>query len=154
MQDRDDWYDAEKRIGDSVRELTAKLPPLPFSDIAGRIASGEPAESFEEFFAGDIQAHQAGSTGPRKINVKWIACLSAAALVIFIAGGAVLGAVFSSGLTDAKSSAEAADCAAYEEDRYSENGTKGVCEEACEERVSDSDLNDSDEPDSSGVSGS
>ena len=47
--DKDEFYDIENTIGKSLRECASQTPP-PFESIAGRIAAGEPRQSFEEFF--------------------------------------------------------------------------------------------------------
>ena len=50
MKRNDEWYDVEKKLRAAMDDAGAESGQPPFEAIAGRIAQGEPSESFEEFF--------------------------------------------------------------------------------------------------------
>ena len=143
--DKDEFYDIENTIGKSLRECASQTPP-PFESIAGRIAAGEPRQSFEEFFAGEVmpvQSHSACSS--RNFNWKLLAGGVAAALLFFFGGGAILSAVLGETMLSAKSSDAATEYAEYCDDYDDSFANKSVAEcgeEDCKENVSDSDLAD------------
>ena len=155
MNDNDRLYDIEKSIGVSMRESAGPSAP-PFEKIAGKIAAGQPAESFEEFFAGDIPVSKTKSAAKQSRSirgrVKIIAGASAAALLLFIGGGALAGAVISGTFSGAKSAAASVDGSCYENYDSLADRAEEFREETSQECVSESDLNDSILPDSSDTS--
>ncbi len=150
MQDNDVLYEIEKTIGGSVREIAGQSAPPPFADITGRIAAGQPPESFEEFFAEDLPAAPTSHAGSRQAKFKIIAGAAAAALVLFVGGGTLLGAIFDGSLAGTRTAADSADCTDYA--NYACINETGACEEDEEKCVSDSDLIDSDASDPSDTS--
>jgi hypothetical protein len=145
MTDNGELCNIEKAIGDSQNRGVSPSAP-PFAEIAGRIAAGEPQENFEEFFAGEIVPVQAVRR-KKKSNWKLFAGAAAAALVLFIGGGAVLRAMLNGSLYEAESTAD--DAMYY--DRLEDNGQKSIENAAAEDseclqdKVSDSDLDESDD---------
>ena len=145
MTDNGELYEIEKTIGNSLGKGDLQSAP-PFGNIAGRIAAGELRESFEEFFAGEILPAQAVRRN-KKANWKLFAGAAAAALVLFIGGGAVLRAMLNGSLYEAESTAD--DAMYY--DRLEDNGQKSIENAAAEDseclqdKVSDSDLDESDD---------
>lgn len=155
MNDNDRLHDIEIKIGSSMRESASQSAP-PFSGIAGRIAKGQPAESFEAFFEGDIPALPAQSigrpSGSMRRSMKIMAGASAAALLLFIGGGVLLGAIIQGTFSGTKSDAVSADGSYYENCDSFADRTAEVCEETDKDCVSDSDLKESDLYDSSDTS--
>lgn len=157
MTEKSEFYETEKAIGDLFRK-NAIHPVPPFSAIAGRIASGEPRESFEQFFAGEILPEPEQDKGRKTAN-GWIkiAGAAAAAAFFFIGGGFVLVNTLNGMLTGAKAEAETSYESGYW-DRVEENGSKSAANDVYEDskalndKVSDSDFCDSDGDESSGGS--
>ena len=161
MKDNDQLFDIEKTIGGYMRKSADNPAPPPFAGIAGRIAAGQPAESFEAFFGGDIPGQcsfqaapvrRSGSAFPMKI----IAGAVAAALVLTIGGGVMMTALLkgaSLGSKSAADSAERSDSKSYPDyenyDYFERNEAAADMEETGEEYVSDSDATGSDDTDSS-----
>lgn len=143
MADRK-FYSIEKNIADALKEGSSGSVP-PFADIAGRIAAGEPQESFEEFFAGEIVPVR-NVRQNKKTSWKVFAGAAAAVLVLFIGGAAALGVFMSSARMEAKSTA---DDMFY--DSLERNDSKSLENAAAEDgeylqdKVSDSDLDDSEQ---------
>ena len=71
MKDNDQLFDIEKTIGGYMRKSADNPAPPPFAGIAGRIAAGQPAESFEAFFGGDIPGQCSFQAAPVRSTGGW-----------------------------------------------------------------------------------
>lgn len=79
-----------KTIDSSLQRAAANVSPPPFGILAERINTRQSVESYEQFFNGDTDWLQEKTPGVRS-GVHWRGSLGvAAAIMLFVAGGAVV----------------------------------------------------------------
>ncbi len=147
MNNSEKLYDVEKRIGAAVYCHPEPNHPPAFGTISERIAAGEPAESFEEFFAGEMipaETFPAGSKKTKAFRPAMAAGIAAATFAVIIGGAALTAVIGSSDASKAKSDA-AYDSAGYADEYTAEENAAECVETGC---VSDSDFFDRNAEDS------
>ena len=78
--------DMERAVCDAIGKSAGQTRQPPFAGVAGRIAAGEPAESFERFFETDVSfVNPDSASANRAMRWGWTSVLgiTAAAVLVF-----------------------------------------------------------------------
>lgn len=140
--------DMERAVREAIGKNAGQTRQPPFAGVAGRIAAGEPAESFERFFETDVSFVNPDSASANKA-MRWgwtsVLGITAAAVLVLTLGGIMLSVLFGSSAVKSESAYDSA--ASANKYGLEENGAafEDNCAEDC---VSYSDLNGNDTDDS------